>query len=90
MWKKIRNLFNVKAWIENVIYKKVVGKGVKGAVSAVLGLFGSALFISKVKPVLDSLGIQIDQVQLTAGLTVFFTGAAAALMNWVKHVMSKE
>lgn len=90
MWKKVMNLFNWKSWIENVIYKKVMQKGIKGAVSVVIGLLGSAFFTVKVKPVLDQMGIQLDEAQLQVGLTVLFTGLFQSLFNMLKHVMDEK
>lgn len=90
MFKKIGNLFNVKAWLESFVAKMVLEKGVKHAVTAVVGLLGSAVFLTKVQPVLTQLGIDIDPKELAAGLTVFFGGAAGWLINWAQKTMGKN
>ncbi len=90
MLKRIGKLFNIKAWIESFLLKTVVNKGSKHATSTVVGLLGSAVFVSKVKPVLDQFGIVIDQTQLAAGLTVLFGGVAGWVNNWMIKVLDKD
>lgn len=87
MLDKLKNLLNPKAWIENAVAKWLMTKGVKHATAGVIGLMGSVLFTTKIKPVLDSLGIEINQTQLAEGLTVLFTGLAGSLMNLVTKVI---
>lgn len=87
---KLKNLFNVKAWFENIVAKFILNKGVKHGTAAIVGLLGTAVFAAKVKPILDQLGISINQEQLTAGLTVMLTGAAGALINTIQRVMNHE
>lgn len=90
MIDKIKNLFDVKLWVENFISKMVVSKGVKHGVTVVVGLLGSAVFTLKVKPVLDQLGVSIDTTKLSEGLTVFFGAAAGWLVNWAIKVMEHD
>jgi hypothetical protein len=78
----------VKAWVTQFAAKMILDKGVKHAVSAVLGLLGTAVFAAKVKPVLDQLGVSVDPNQLAVGLTAFFSGAAGWLINWAQKVAS--
>lgn len=87
MFTKLKNLFNVKAWIQNFVGKMIIDKGVKHGVTVVIGLLGSAVFTAKVKPVLDQLGISIDMAHLAEGLTVFFGAGAGWLVNWLLKVM---
>jgi len=90
MLKKVGNVFDLKAWTETFLFKQIVNKGSKHAVTAVVGLLGSAVFTTKIKPVLDQLGISIDPVQLTTGLTVLFSGAAGWIINWTIKVLDKD
>lgn len=90
MLKKIGNLFDVKAWLETFVLKTVVSKGVKHAGTFIAGLLASAVFTGKVKPVLDSLGIVIDQAQLMIGLGAVLSGAAGYLVNWTIKVLDKD
>lgn len=79
-------LDKLKAWIiGSVIMKKVVQKVAKHAATALMGLLSSIIFTDKVKPVLDSLGITIDQSELGAGLVVLITGLLGGLWNFIDH-----
>lgn len=80
----LKSIFNVKGWFEGVLLHKVAGKGVKAAVTVIVGFLGSGFFALKVKPTLDSLGVVIDQERLAEGLTILFSGLLAALWNWIK------
>lgn len=86
MLKKIGNLLNVKAWIENFLFKTVVNKGVKHAVTVIVGLVMGA----KIQALLTAWGVTIDPTQLQTELTVFFGGAAGWLINWAIKVMDKD
>lgn len=88
--KKFLNLLNIKTWFETFLLKTVVTKGSKHAVTAIVGLLGSAIFTAKVKPILDQFGISIDSVRLAEGLTVAFGAAAGWLMNWGVHVIENR
>lgn len=90
MFDKLKNLLNVKGWLENFVAKTVVSKAVKHATSAVVGLLGSVVFTVKVKPILDSFGISVDPVHLAEGLTVMLTGLAGSLMNVAIKVMDEK
>jgi hypothetical protein len=81
--KKILGLFNIKKWIDGVVFQKVAAKGAKYAVAAVLALLASdkvAPAIAKAKPVLDSMGINPEQVAV-----VGVTALVGAILNWLKN-----
>lgn len=86
MLKKLGNLFNVKAWIESFLLKTVVNKGVKHAVTAVIGLLAGA----KLSALLSQYGVTLDQAQLQTELTVLFGGMAGWLVNWGLKAMDKD
>ncbi len=90
MFDKIKNLFNVKAWMETLVKGFILKKGVKHATSAVIGLISGVFFSTKVKPILDQMGITIDPIHLAEGLTVFLSGLAGSLMNWGVKAMYKD
>ena len=72
----------LKTWLlGDVILKKVVGKFAKHATGAIIGLLASP----QVAPWLTSLGVSIDETQLTAGLIVALTGAFGSIWNFVEH-----
>lgn len=87
---KVKNLFDFKSWMENFVAKTLMTKAVKHGVAAIVGLLSSAIFIGKVKPVLDRFGIAIDPINLAAGLTAAFTGLTGLIMNWAMKVMYKD
>ena len=87
MIDKLKKLLNLRAWIENAATKFLLTKGVKHATAGVLGLLTSVFFTTKVKPILDQFGIQIDTIHLAESLTVLFTGLAGSLMNWITKVI---
>ncbi len=81
----------IKSWIlGSVIMKKVIQKVAKHGATAIIGLLSSVVFIGKVKPILDSLGIVIDQGQLETGLIVLFTGLMGGLWNFIDHRFIKK
>lgn len=84
MLKKIVGLLNVKAWLEGVLVSKLIAKGVKGASAALLGVLTSPYFVAKVQPILETLGVSIDQNTLQASVVVLLTGVTASVMNWIK------
>lgn len=86
MLKKIVNLLNVKAWMQNFLLKTLLNKGVKHAVTVVIGLVLGA----KVQAILTQFGVTVDVTHLQAELTVFFGGLAGALINWAIKVMDKD
>lgn len=90
MIEKIKNLLNPKAWLENAVSKWLLTKGVKHATAGIIGLLSSVFFTTKIKPILDQFGIQIDTAHLAEGLTVFFTGLAGSVMNLVTKVLYHE
>jgi hypothetical protein len=65
--------------------KKVIQKVAKHGATAIIGLLSSVVFIGKVKPILDSLGIVIDVGQLQAGIIVLLTGLLGGLWNFIDH-----
>jgi hypothetical protein len=68
----------------------VIQKVAKHGATAIIGLLSSVVFIGKVKPILDSLGIVIDQGQLETGLIVLFTGLMGGLWNFIDHRFIKK
>lgn len=90
MLTKIKNLFNVKAWFESMFGKLILNKGVKHAVSVIMGLLGSAYFTTKIEPILQQAGISINEAELQAGLTVWFGSLAGILHNALIHYLYKD
>jgi threonine/homoserine/homoserine lactone efflux protein len=84
--KKLMNLLNLKKWIETFLVKTVVNKGVKHAVTVIIGLVAGA----KVQAILTQYGVQLDIPHLQAELTVMFGAAAGWLINWGLKVMDKD
>jgi hypothetical protein len=77
----------IKEWIiGKVIMKKVLGKFVKHAAGALVGLLSSPA----VAPWLEQLGVSVDESQLTAGLMVILTGLFGAIFNYVEHRFIKK
>jgi hypothetical protein len=64
-----------------VILKKVLGKFVKHAAGALVGLLSSP----SVAPWVENLGVTVDETKLTAGLMVVLTGVFGAVWNFVEH-----
>lgn len=79
----LKNLLNLKAWSETFVSKMLMTKAVKHATAVVIGLFSSVVFTTKIKPVLDHWGFSIDTTHLAESLTIFFSGVAGSLMNWI-------
>lgn len=83
MLTKLKNLFNVKKWLEGVLFTKVAAKAGKYAAAAVAALFAApkvAEGLAKVKPILDDAGIDPEKAA-----TVIVMAAISALLNWLKH-----
>ena len=79
-------LTKIKNWlIGKVILKKVLGKFLKHAAGALVGLLSSPA----VAPWLEQLGVSIDEAQLTAGLMVVLTGLFGAIWNFIEHRIKK-
>lgn len=79
-------LTKLKRWIiGSVIMKKVIGKFAKHASGVLTGLLSAPLFVDKIQPYLDQLGITINEGQLEAGLVVVMTGLFGALWNFIEH-----
>lgn len=75
-------LTKIRDWlIGKVILKKVLGKFVKHAAGALVGVLSSPA----VAPWLHNLGITVDETQLTAGLMVVLTGLFGAAWNFIEH-----
>lgn len=89
MLEKLKNLINPKAWVENVIFKKVIQKGVKAAVGIIVGLASSPTFSTHIEPIINKLlsafDISLTQNQLENGLTILIGGGFASLWNWLAH-----
>jgi hypothetical protein len=80
MFKKLKN------WIiGKVIMGKVIGKLAKHGATAIVGLISAPMFVEKIQPILDQIGITINEGNLEAGLIVLLTGAAGALWNYIAH-----
>lgn len=77
----------IKDWIfGKVIVSKVIGKFVKHASGALVGLlFGDK--IPLLKPALEA--AQLTEVQVEAGLIVILTGIFGAAWNFIEHRMKK-
>lgn len=76
----------MKLWVfQNVIIKKVIGKVAKHAATAIVGLLSTVVFATKVKPILDTLGIEYTPEKIAAGLVVILTGLAGGLWNYIEH-----
>lgn len=86
MLKKIGNLFNVKNWIESFLLKTVVNKGVKHAVTAIVGIITGA----KVSALLSQYGVTVDPNQLTVELSAIFSGVVGWVFNWALKAMDKD
>lgn len=86
MLKKLGNLLNLKAWVENFLLKTLLNKGVKHAVTVVIGLIMGA----KIQAILTTFGVDIDVTKLQTELTVLFGGLAGSFINWAIKVMDKD
>lgn len=83
MLEKIKNLFNPKAWVRDVLFSKVAAKAGKYATAAVVAILASpkvAEGLAKFQPLLDQAGINVKEAAI-----VFVTAAIGALLNWVKN-----
>ena len=74
----------IKQWIlGKVIGKKVVGKLVKHATGALVGLIFGSKVAPYVQPVFEAM--ELTQGELEAGLIVALTGLFGAAWNYVEH-----
>lgn len=86
MFKKLIGLLNLKSWAQNFFLKTMINKGVKHAVTALIGIIAGV----KIQGVLTSFGIQVNVETLQAELTVLFGGLAGAAINWGIKVLDKD
>lgn len=84
--KKLLNLLNVKNWFETFLVKTAVNKGIKHAVTVIVGLVLGA----KVQAVLTQWGIAVDVPHLQSELTIAFGALAGWIINWATHVVYKD
>jgi hypothetical protein len=84
--KKLLNLLNIKNWISTFVGKLILSKGVKHAVTVVVGLVLGA----KVQAILTQFGVSVDMSQFQAELTVLFGGLAGSVINWAQKAMDKD
>ena len=68
---------NAKEWLVTVALKKAVKKGVQALIAVLVGV--------KVAGVLKQLGIEIDPMQLEAGLTLFAMAGIEFARNFLKQ-----
>jgi len=91
-------LTKIKNWIiGKVIVKKVMGKWVKHASTAltglILGVMSAPWFVSHVAPVMEKIPQLKDlftQDKLEAALFVIITGVGGALWNYIEHRFIKK
>lgn len=74
--KKILGALNIFKKIEQVLIDKVIAKGVKATVQAILGM----AILDKLEPA----GVTIDFTKLETWLIAVGTGLVASLWNWIK------
>jgi len=83
MWEKIKKFI-----IGKVIFSKVLGKLVKHATSALVGLLFGAELAPYVQPIIKAM--DLTQAQVEAGLMVAFAALFGAIWNFVQHRIFKE
>jgi len=84
-------LSKLKNWlIGSVIMKKVIGKLAKHATGAIIGIMSASWFTGSVQPILDKLGITINEGQLETGLVVILIGLFGAAWNFAEHRFTKK
>lgn len=83
MWGKLKEKI-----LGNVIMPKVLGKLVKHATGAVVGLLFGVKLAPYVGPVLQAM--DLTQAQVEAGLVVAFTGLFGAAWNFIQHRFFKK
>jgi hypothetical protein len=83
---KIKNLFNVKKWASQFVIKLILNKGVKHAVTVIIGLITGA----KVQTLLTQYGVDLDVPSFQAELTVLFGGLAGSFINWAQKVIDPD
>lgn len=76
---------NPMTWLDGIIVQKVIGKFVKHATGALIGLLTGPWFAAKVAPILNQLGVTIDWNSFSAGAQVLLIGLFGALWNWAQH-----
>lgn len=81
---------NPKTWLQGVIIQKVLGKFVKHATGAIVGLITGPWFASKIAPILNQLGVGIDWDKFSSGLEIFLIGLFGAAFNWIQHRFIKK
>lgn len=77
---KLMSALNVFKKVEQVLISKVIAKGVKAAVQALVGL----LIAKDLVPKLTDAGVNIDFTKLESWLLVVATGLVGSLWNWLK------
>lgn len=83
---KVKNLLNVKKWASEFVIKLILNKGVKHAVTVIIGLITGA----KAQALLTQYGIDLDVPSFQAELTVLFGGLAGSFINWAQRVMDPD
>ena len=78
--KKLLGALNIFQKIEDVLISKVIAKGVKAGIQALLGM----AVMGKVIPGAADAGVTIDFTKLETYLIAIGTGLVASLWNWVK------
>lgn len=90
MFDKIKNVLNIRAWVESFLFKKVLVKGVKHASTALIGIITSLLSSPKIAELLKTLGISINSAELTVGLSATIAGILGWIFNYVLDVIYKD
>ena len=78
--KKMLGALNVFQKVEDVLISKVIAKGAKAAIQALLALLAAKEIMSK----LGDAGVTVDFTKLETWLIAIGTGLAASLWNWIK------
>jgi hypothetical protein len=66
----------VEGWLWQIAVKKGIASLVKVAIAFVTSV--------KLDPILKQLGVTVDPVTLTGGVTAFITAGLTMLQNWLK------
>lgn len=90
MLEKLKNLMNIKAWLENFVLKTLVNKTTKHATTFLTGFLAGPLFMFKVKPILDHWGITVDAGTLAMSLGAAVSGLSGYVVTWIVKILDKD